>query len=95
MFSLNILSFCASFDSIVCYNCRLGLERGSTAREALDAMTGLLDKYGQGGPCSDDGGDWAYHNSFLIADGKEAWVLETAGHLWAAEHVTSQYWCRH
>ncbi|XP_002740786.1 secernin-2-like [Saccoglossus kowalevskii] len=68
---------------------RLGLERGQTAKEAMDVITSLLEKYGQGGQCNEDSdGDWCYHNSFLIADCKEAWVLETAGQLWAAEHIT-------
>ncbi|XP_041366483.1 secernin-3-like isoform X2 [Gigantopelta aegis] len=69
---------------------RLGLERSTTAEEALDVMTSLLDKHGQGGPCGEEPGSesWSYHNSFLIADGKEAWVLETAGTYWAAERVT-------
>ncbi|RWS17376.1 Secernin-2-like protein [Dinothrombium tinctorium] len=70
---------------------RLGLERGKTAREALEVITTLLEKYGQGGPCSDTIDDFSYHNSFLIVDREEAWVLETAGHLWAAERIQSGF----
>ena len=70
---------------------RLGLERGQTAKEAMDAITELISAHGQGGPCYEDPNPpakSAYHNSFLICDTKEAWVLETLGTLWAAEHVT-------
>lgn len=75
--------------------CRLGLERGRTAKEAVDVMTGLLEQHGQGGPCYEDPSqtDSSYHNSFLIADGAEAWVLETAGQQWAAEKVNSKIQC--
>ncbi|MHA1341895.1 MAG: C69 family dipeptidase [Promethearchaeota archaeon] len=66
---------------------RLGLERGTTAFEALKHITSLLEKYGQGGACSIDGG-MNYHNSFLIADNNEAWILETAGQFWVAEKIT-------
>ena len=50
-------------------------------------MTALLGLYGQGGTCL-EGGEWAYHNSFIITDGQEAWVLETAKQYWVAERVT-------
>ncbi|XP_022904709.2 secernin-3 [Onthophagus taurus] len=70
---------------------RLGLERGSTALEALDVITSLLEKYGQGGPCSNTDSGFCYHNSFLIADPSTAWILETSGKHWVAEEIKSGY----
>ncbi len=65
---------------------RLALERARTAREALDVITALLETYGQGGNCGFQHPIY-YHNSFIIADPTDAWVLETAGRQWAAEQV--------
>lgn len=69
---------------------RLGLERGATARESLEVMTGLLAVYGQGGNCGFQHPMY-YHNSFLIADPQEAWVFETAGMHWAAKKIQGVY----
>lgn len=65
---------------------RLGLERGSTASQAMEIITGLLEQYGQGGSCI-VGADY-YYSSFLIADPDDAWVVETAGRRYAVKHVT-------
>jgi dipeptidase len=46
----------------------------------------LLAQYGQSGNCGFQHPTY-YHNSFLIADPREAWVLETADKHWAAERV--------
>ena len=54
---------------------------------SCQVITGLLGAHGQGGPCSDTLPDFSYHNSFLVLDPGEAWVLETAGTLWVAEKV--------
>lgn len=66
---------------------RLGLERATTAAEAVEVMVSLLERYGQGGPCH-----WPdrrrYWSSFLVADPTDAWVLETSGRTWDAERVT-------
>jgi len=69
---------------------RLALERARTAIEAVNVITDLLDKYGQGGNCGFQH-RFYYHNSFLIADPREAWVLETAGSHWAAKKVKGIY----
>lgn len=69
---------------------RLALERGSSAREALHVITGLLERYGQGGSCREDPTPFCYHNTFLLADRTEAWVLETAGRLWAARRIQGE-----
>ena len=66
---------------------RLGLERGKSAKEALNVITNLLEKYGQGGSCAYDQQGWIYHNSFLIADSQEAYILETADRWWIVEAV--------
>lgn len=67
---------------------RLALERATTAREAVDVMVSLLERHGQGGPCSHVHPGFGYHNSFLVADPDGAIVLETAGSHWATEDVT-------
>ena len=65
---------------------RLGLERGRSAAEALAVITDLIEAHGQGGS-GHVHVDWPYHNSFLVADPKEAWILETSGRHWAARPV--------
>ena len=66
---------------------RLGLERGRTALDALNIITKLLEQYHQGGGCAQDDSSWSYHNSFLIADNNEAYVLEAADDWWITEKV--------
>ncbi|XP_046902227.1 secernin-3 [Hypomesus transpacificus] len=70
---------------------RLGLERADSAEKAMDVITELLEKYGQGGNCMEDECGFTYHNSFLISDRTEAWILETSGKYWAAERVEDGY----
>ena len=69
---------------------RLALERSKTAIEALYCITNLLQTYNQGGNCGYQK-KFFYDNSFLIADGKDAYVLETAGKYWAAIKVKDFY----
>jgi len=65
---------------------RLGLERAASAAQALEVMTGLIEAHGQGGSGYADK-DWPYHNSFLVADRREAWRLEASDRRWAARRV--------
>lgn len=65
---------------------RLGLERGRSAREALEVIATLLETYGQGGAAIEPDGA-AYHNAFVLADPEEAWILETSNRHWAARRA--------
>ncbi len=69
---------------------RLGLERAKTSREAITVITNLLEKYGQGGNCGFTH-KLFYHNSFIIADSKNSWVLETTGKHWIAKEIKDVY----
>jgi len=64
---------------------RLGLERGKTAKQSLETIINLLEKYGQGGVHNKKGLN--YHNSMIITDPSEAYVLEAAGDWWIVEIV--------
>jgi len=65
---------------------RLGLERGRTAREALEVMATLIETHGQGGAAFGPG-KAGYHNGFLIADPDETWILQTSNRRWAARRI--------
>jgi len=64
---------------------RLGLERGKTAKGSLNIIIELIERFGQGGAHFQDGAN--YHNSFIIADPDEAYLLEVAGDWWIGENV--------
>jgi secernin len=65
---------------------RLGLERSTSAAEALAVVVELLETHGQGGNCASPGPSY-YDNSFIIADPRQAFVLETFGRHWMVEEV--------
>ncbi len=65
---------------------RLGLERGRTAREAVNTIGELIERYGQGGSGAHDF-DFRYSGGFIIADYAEAYMLESSCRQWVARRV--------
>ena len=61
---------------------RLALERADNAARAVEIIIELLQTHGQGGNCGFDH-DFRYDNSFLAADPKEVYILETSGKRYA------------
>jgi secernin len=61
---------------------RLGLERARGAPEAVEVLIELLTTHGQGGVADAAHGE-AYDSSFLIADARDAFVLDTSGQTYA------------
>jgi len=66
---------------------RLALERSHTAAHALEVIIQLLETHGQDACGGYRNKTFFYHNSFIIADATEGWILETAGRQWAARKV--------
>lgn len=65
---------------------RLALERARSAAQAVAVITALLERHGQGGNCGHLTPSY-YNNAFMIADAKEAFILETVGREWLVEAV--------
>ena len=68
---------------------RLALERSDSAASAIEILIYLLETFGQGGNCGYDH-PFFYDNSFLAADPKEAYVMETSGRKYAVLKVESR-----
>lgn len=66
---------------------RLALESCKTADEALNKISGWIESIGQDACGGYYDQNFYYHNSFLIADPKHAWKLESAGRFWAAKQI--------
>ncbi|HVS36907.1 MAG TPA: carcinine hydrolase/isopenicillin-N N-acyltransferase family protein [Gemmataceae bacterium] len=65
---------------------RLTLERSATARQAVETTGGLVARCGQG-PYPGCSAEDDHDNAFLIADGKEAYLLAACGAHWAVQQV--------
>jgi secernin len=65
---------------------RLALERSERSSTAVEVITSLLERHGQGGSGHRDG-DRPYWSSFLVTDAAEAFVVETSGTTWETERV--------
>jgi len=67
---------------------RLALERSRTASEARDTIIALLGQFGQDACGGYRNRSFFYHNSFLLADSRSAFVLDTAARSWAWREVS-------
>lgn len=66
---------------------RLAVERAETAEAAVAVILELLERYPQGGSCDHENPRFNYFSSFIVADRRGAFVLETAGRHHAVERV--------
>jgi secernin len=77
----------AEGDGTCCLDlCRLSVERGATALEAVQAVGKVVEAFGQGGNCQMMG-NFHFDTGLLIGDRQEAYVVNCAGRHWAARKV--------
>ena len=77
----------AEADGTCCLDlCRLSVERGATALEAVRAVGEVVEAFGQGGNCQMMG-NFPFDTGLLIGDRREAYVVNCAGKNWAARKV--------
>ncbi len=69
---------------------RIALETSSSSFEAVKKIIELNEKYGQGGNCGYEK-KIKYHNSFLISDSNEAYVLELVDKYFAYKKIKDFY----
>lgn len=69
---------------------RVSLELGSTAREAMEIIIQNTERYGQGGNAGFEHPLY-YHNSYLIMDPEEAYLLETVDRYYAYKKLDRNY----
>ncbi|MCX8095100.1 MAG: carcinine hydrolase/isopenicillin-N N-acyltransferase family protein [Caldisericia bacterium] len=69
---------------------RIALETSGTSFEAVQKIIELNEKYGQGGNCGYEK-KIKYHNSFLISDSKDAYVLELVDKYYAYKKIDEYY----
>ena len=71
---------------------RLGLERATSARQAMEIIIELITTYGQGGSGhAPSASPRPYWNSFLVADGSSGWVIETSGRDYAVQEIVDTW----
>jgi len=58
---------------------RLAVERADSAHAAIEVILDLCAQFGQGGSCDRHNASFRYFSSFIVADRRRAFVLETAG----------------
>jgi dipeptidase len=66
---------------------RLALERAGTALQAVEVVTDLVGRFGQGAFAGE--GENSPDAALLLADGREAYVLEAAGRHWVLAQAGS------
>ena len=67
---------------------RLALEESASAEQAVGFIAKFVETRAQGGNGAYKG-KLFYDNSYLVADFTDSWIIETAGHRWAARRLTA------